>query len=138
MPWTVDTCVLVDIIENDPVFGLPSATCLKKNLRDGLCICPVSFVELGPTFAGNTFELRMFLNRCGIAYTMPLDLGAAEIGHKAWHKAIAAKRKHAAPKRPVADILIGAFAMQTRGIITRNPKDFRNHFPDLKIIDPTP
>lgn len=138
MAWTVDTCVLVDIIENDPAFGYASAKCLKKHLRDGLVICPVSFVELGPTFQGNTLELRTFLNRCGIQYTLPFTLSDAETGHTAWHKLIAAKRKLAGPRRPVADILIGAFAVQTGGLITRNTKDFRNHFPNLRIIDPSP
>ena len=39
-------------------------------------------------------------------------------------------------KRPIADIIIGAFASRFAGIITRNEKDFRTIFPDMEIIVP--
>ncbi len=138
MAWTVDTCVLVDIVENDPKFGIHSARCLADRLNEGLILCPVSFVELGPTFNGNFLELRKFLNACGIPYNIPFDARDAELGHQIWHEWTVAKRKGIVPKRPVADILIGAFAVKTGGIITRNPKDFRKRFPNLRITDPTP
>jgi len=41
-----------------------------------------------------------------------------------------------APKRPIADILIGALAVEYGGLITRNPKDFSSLYPDLEIIVP--
>jgi hypothetical protein len=39
-------------------------------------------------------------------------------------------------RRPVADILIGAFAAGRHGLLTRNAADFRRAFPTLKIIEP--
>jgi hypothetical protein len=39
-------------------------------------------------------------------------------------------------KRPVADVLIAAFAARFQGIITRNASDFRNILPNLVVIEP--
>ena len=36
----------------------------------------------------------------------------------------------------VADIVIGAMAMQHAGLITRNESDFRTLYPDLQIFNP--
>jgi hypothetical protein len=36
----------------------------------------------------------------------------------------------------VADILIGAFAADRQGLLTRNCADFRHAFPTLKIVEP--
>ena len=36
----------------------------------------------------------------------------------------------------VFDLLIGAYAANRRGLITRNPDDFRKNFPDLTILQP--
>ncbi len=41
-----------------------------------------------------------------------------------------------APKRPLADILIGAFASRFDGILTRNEADFKTVFPSLAITAP--
>ena len=39
-------------------------------------------------------------------------------------------------KRPIADVLIGAFAMRKGGLITRNEADFRSLYPGLTIFNP--
>lgn len=39
-------------------------------------------------------------------------------------------------KRPVADVLIAAFAERFQGIITRNATDFRNILPALTVVTP--
>ena len=39
-------------------------------------------------------------------------------------------------KRPVADVLIGAYAMQKGGLITRNEDDFKTLYPNLAIFNP--
>ena len=46
MSWVVDTCVLLDIFENDEEFAIASADALDAHANDGLCIAPVTFVEL--------------------------------------------------------------------------------------------
>jgi len=49
---------------------------------------------------------------------------------------VTAKRAGSAPKRPIADLQIGGFAMRFQGMITRNPGDFRPWYPGLTIIEP--
>jgi hypothetical protein len=61
MTWVVDTCVVIDVLEDDPSFGLRSATLLEQKLGEGLSICPVTFVELAPAFTGDLEEQARFL-----------------------------------------------------------------------------
>lgn len=41
-----------------------------------------------------------------------------------------------AAKKPIADVLIGALALRHDGLVTRNPADFRRHYPSLRIVEP--
>lgn len=135
----VDTCVLIDILENDPSWGKYSARCLKQHLSHGLVICPVSMIELAPAFEGNIQDQRDFLALCGVDDTFSFSDRAVQAAYQAWDHYIRAKRgpKSAPlPKRPIADIMIGGFAVQFEGLITRNPSDFSPWFPRLSIVDP--
>jgi predicted nucleic acid-binding protein len=55
---------------------------------------------------------------------------------RAWSRYIARRREHPprSAKRPVADVLIGGFALRFDGLITRNTGDFRKLFPGLRLI----
>ncbi len=136
MTWVVDTCIVIDILENDPSFGLRSATLLEAKLGEGLSICPVTFVELAPTFGGNGNEQETFLRQAGIGFRDSWTTADTRTAHLAWHLHIAARRSGVLPKRPIADVLIGAYATNRRGLITRNAADFRRNFPDLQILEP--
>ena len=46
------------------------------------------------------------------------------------------KRQGTLPKHPIADILIGAFALRFQGILTRNSADFRKLIPTLTLAEP--
>lgn len=50
MTWVVDTCVVLDVLEDDPQFGRASAKLLENLLRDGLAVSPVTMVELAAAF----------------------------------------------------------------------------------------
>ena len=39
-------------------------------------------------------------------------------------------------RNPIADVLIGAYAMQKGGLITRNEADFKALYPNLTIFNP--
>ena len=60
----------------------------------------------------------------------------SEEAHRVWHRYVSARRAVQAPKRPIADVLIGAFATRFDGILTRNESDFRQVFPNLAITVP--
>ena len=135
--WIIDSCVVVDILGGDQPFALLSARCLHELTQDGLGICPISFAELGPMFPHIEAQHHT-LNQIGIDYSqnwLAIDTVNAATAWKNY-----ARRKKIDPsisKRPIADILIGSFAGRFQGLITRNPKDFAPHFPELTIIDPT-
>jgi predicted nucleic acid-binding protein len=136
MTWVVDTCIVIDILENDSSFGLRSATLLEAKLDEGLSICPVTFVELAPAFEGNGNEQEIFLREAGIGFRDGWTTTDTRTAHLAWHLHISARRSGVLPKRPIADVLIGAYATNRRGLITRNAADFRRNFPDLQILEP--
>jgi hypothetical protein len=46
------------------------------------------------------------------------------------------RRARLALKRPVADGLIGAFALRFQGLLTRNTADFSSLLPGLTILEP--
>ena len=42
MAWVVDTCLLIDVAEADPSFGVLSAKLLNSKRPDGITLCPVT------------------------------------------------------------------------------------------------
>jgi predicted nucleic acid-binding protein len=138
MAWVVDTCLLLDVGLDDPNFGVKSEKLLFAKSAQGLVICPVTFVELGPAFAGDLAALRKFLFGLSTDFDEPWILKDTENAAKAWSKHIQKRRERpgVVPKRPVADALIGAFALRFDGLLTRNIPDFRRLYPRLRLISP--
>jgi predicted nucleic acid-binding protein len=134
--WIVDTCVVLDVFENDPQFGRDSATLLERLLRDGLALSPVTMVELSAAFDGDIAEQKRFLEGAGISHAEAWTAADVDASHKAWNAYVVGRRKDKTPKRPIADILIGGFATGRQGLVTRNPSDFRRWFPKLVIREP--
>lgn len=134
--WVIDTCVVLDVFENDPRFGLVSARILEKLLADGIAVSPVTMVELSAAFAGDLPELNRFLDEAGISHTEAWTVADTEAAQRAWNAYVQSRRSERVPKRPIADILIGGFATNRQGLITRNPADFRRWFPKLVIREP--
>ncbi len=133
MTWVVDTSVLIDILEDDPRFGRSSAVALEAHAGDGVVLCPVSYAELAPAFAGDTALQERFLDAIGVSYRQEWLWADTTRAHHAWNRLVRRRRAGLAPKRPLADILIGAFATRYEGLITRNSKDFAAFFPDLRL-----
>lgn len=135
--WVIDTCIVLDILENDPEFGRASAQLLQKLLPQGLSISPITMVELSVVFSGDIIEQKYFLDQAGISYVEAWTAADTERACTAWNFYIVAKRQAQTPKRPVADILIGGFAANRSGLVTRNTRDFKRWYPLLKIIEPS-
>jgi hypothetical protein len=134
--WVVDTAVLIDVLEHDPEFGARSARAIDARARDGLSLCPVSYVELSPAFEGNLGLQDEFLQGIGVDHGQDWTLEDTRRAHATWHEYVQSRRRGHLPKRPLADVLIGAFASRFQGLITRNEKDFRTVFPDLPLRVP--
>jgi len=136
MTWVVDTCIVIDVLENDPEFGRPSAELLDNMAAEGIALCPVSYVELAPAFLGDSRRQNEFLDSIGIQYAIPWGWQDTQNAYKAWERHVNLYRQRKVLRRPVADILIGAFAAGRHGLLTRNIADFRRVFPKLRIIEP--
>lgn len=132
----VDTCVILDVLEQDPTFGLASAEVLEKYAEGGLIISPLTYVELSPAFLGDETRERDFLFEIGIDLPPGFSADDLSLAHAAWNDHIQRKRSGKAARRPVADVMIGALAQAHDGLITRNASDFRTLFPALTIVSP--
>ena len=136
MAWVADSCILLDIALADPQFGVTSAQCVAARLADGVVACPVSQIEIAPHFGGSLTQVHHFLRQSGIQTSIDWSDADTEAAAKGWAAYVTAKRAGSAPKRPIADLQIGGFAMRFQGMITRNPGDFRPWYPGLTIIEP--
>lgn len=135
--WVVDTCVIIDVLKGDHDFSEMSADAIDSKRPEGLTIAPVSYVELAPSFDGNYIDQNMFLSELGVALEFHADKSVVLKAYKAWYDHVMRKRAGTVAKRPIADGLIGAYAMQKGGLITRNEDDFRALYPNLPIFNPT-
>jgi predicted nucleic acid-binding protein len=133
----VDTCVLIDVSDDDPRFGAGSTDCLAEHLGEGLTISPVSYVELAPVFDSSRRLLDEFLAGLGIDTSAIFDMADRNAAFSAWARHISQRRASKASRRPVADLLIGALALRHDGLITRNGDDFLTLYPRITIVDPT-
>jgi predicted nucleic acid-binding protein len=136
MAWVVDTCLVIDVLDDDPEFGLASAKLLDARAGDGLVLCPVSYVDLAPAFLGDDRRQRTFLEQVGVEVTPGWEWADTQAAHKAWNRYVERRRARRAVRRPVADVLIGAFAANRTGLLTRNPSDFSAVYPALTIVSP--
>ena len=136
MIWVVDTCVVIDLVERDSEFGAVSAAALASKIDDSFVIAPITYVELGPVFDGDRKRQDAFLKESWIDCDFTGNKEAVVAAHKAWYEHFLRKRKGEAIKRPIADVMIGAYALQKGGLITRNEDDFRLLYPDLTIYNP--
>lgn len=136
MAWAVDTCVLIDVLEDDPAFGASSAALLDRLAADGLEICPVTYAELAPAFDGDRSLEDEFLAGVGVELPADWTRGDTLAAHVAWARYVELKRSGAVARRPIADVLIGAHAAGRQGLVTRNPRDFAPVFADLPMAVP--
>lgn len=133
MAWVVDTCLILDVLEDDPAFGIGSAELIDRYAPKGLVVCPVTYIELSPAFGGDMGRQNFFLKEINVSFSESWTWQDSASAHAAWNRYVEAKRQGSIPRRPIADIQIGAFAQRFQGLLTRNPRDFKSIFPKLRI-----
>ena len=136
MAWVVDTCILIDIAEGDKKFGPGSARLLDRRRTAGLLLAPISYVELSPRFQGVEAAQNDFLEGISVHWTEGWIWSDTIAAYSAWNDFITKRRRREIDKRPIADILIGAFAQRFDGLLTRNAREFQKLFPTLRIETP--
>jgi len=134
--WVVDTSVLIDVLEDDPEFGEASARTLDALAEDGLTICPITYAELAPAFEGSRDLQEQFLAGIGVSFAEDWTRHDTVAAFEAWHAHVQRRRGGKGPRRPIADILIGAFAQRHQGLVTRNEDHFRPAFTELEVRNP--
>ena len=134
--WVVDTCIIIDITSGDGEFSTKSADAIDAKRAEGLVVAPITYVELAPSFRGDIAKQDSVLSGMGIEFDFAGNRQAVLAAHKAWFEHALRKRLGEAVKRPIADVLIGAYAVEKGGLITRNEADFKTLYPNLTIFNP--
>lgn len=134
--WVVDTCIIIDITSGDGEFSTKSADAIDAKRAEGLVVAPITYVELAPSFRGDIAKQDSVLSGMGIEFDFAGNRQAVLAAHKAWYEHALRKRLGEAAKRPIADVLIGAYAVEKGGLITRNEADFKTLYPNLTIFNP--
>lgn len=134
MITAVDTNVLIDILEPDPVYGPSSRDALKRCLREGAVVaCEVVWAEVATSYSRNVQRVVRALRDAGLAYS-PMDEESALEAAKSWH---AYRKKGVNRERIAADFLIGGHAqVQCDRLLTRDRGFYRDYFKALKVEAP--
>lgn len=129
----VDTNVLIDVLEDDPVWADWSIQQLRAQSQvHELAINPIIYAELSHTFS--TFEaLDEVVSELGLAM-LELPRPALFLACKAF---IRYRRGGGGKHNVLADFFIGAHAaVKKLPLLTRDAKRYRNYFPSVRLINP--
>lgn len=129
----VDTCVLVDVLQNDPQWADWSVGQMRAQARmHALAINPVIYAEMSLSFS--TMEALD-----GVVATLQLEL--RELPRPALFLAARAfaqyRRRGGTRQQVLPDFFIGAHAaVEGWPLLTRDAARFRTYFPTLEVVAP--
>ena len=129
----IDSNVLIDLLEGDPVWNDWSAAQLEDAiLSDIPMVNHIVVAEVSPrSDSVSAFENELAL--LGIA-TEPLTNEAAHLAGCAFQRYRASQPDR---KRVLADFLIGGHAQSLgAAILTRDPRFYSSYFPQIPLITP--
>ena len=130
----LDSNVLIDIRQGNPIFGPNSIAALKAaRMRGPVLICDIVYAEVCTLFPGQQLcdDFLASLN------VVPESLNQASsfLASRSWLSYLRSGGKRT---RILPDFLIAAHATnQADALVTRDRGFYRTHFPKLKVIDPT-
>ena len=134
MITAVDTNVLIDVLEPDPVHGRGSLDLLRRVMREGSVVaCEVVWAEVATAYADRIDKVLEALSQAGINF-LPMTEAAAVKSAEYWHSY---RRRSGKGARIVADFLIGGHAMvQCDRLLTRDRGFYRDYFETLVLLTP--
>ena len=134
MITAVDTNVLIDVLEPDPVHGRGSLDLLRRAMREGSVVaCEVVWAEVATAYADRIDKVLEALSQAGINF-LPMTEAAAVKSAEYWHSY---RRRSGKGGRIVADFLIGGHAMvQCDRLLTRDRGFYRDYFETLVLLTP--
>ena len=130
----VDTNVLVDVLEDDPAWADWSLRQLRAQAQvHELMINPVIYAELSLAF-DSVDALDRALDGMGLA-VQDVPRPALFLAARAF---VAYRRAGGTRANVLADFFIGAHAAVLGcGILTRDARRYRSHFPRVDLVTPT-
>jgi predicted nucleic acid-binding protein len=133
MSVVVDTNVIIDIAESDPIWKAWSLAQLSIALVSGpVLICDVVFAELCSQYA-SLDEVESVVATLGLTL-QPLRKSALFRAARAF---AAYKRNGGAKENVLPDFFIGAQAVDlVVPLLTRDTRRYRSYFPQLELIAP--
>ena len=129
----VDSCVLLDVLTNDPQWADWSAGQIDQlSGEHRLCINPLIYAEISIGF--NRIEELEDALPSDLVTRLPLPWEAAFLAGKCFLN----YRKGGGTRRsPLSDFYIGAHAaIGSMALLTRDPSRYRTYFPRLRLICP--
>ncbi len=129
----VDSNVILDVFEDDPVWFEWSASTLERyGHADTLYINPVVHSEVSIGFS-RIEDLEAALTQAGFQY-MPIPKEALFLAGKVF---LRHRRRAGAKTSPLPDFYIGAHAaVDHLQLMTRDVARFRTNYPTVKLISP--
>ena len=129
----VDSNVLLDLVENDPVWADWSQQQLEAaSLQTTLCINPVIYAELSIAFDAIEELERMLIH--SEIHLEPIPREALFLAGKAF---VSYRRKKGRKTGVLPDFLIGAHAaVAGLPLLTRDTSRYATYFPTLELITP--
>lgn len=137
MTTAIDTNVLVALWDKDEAVNSAAQAALDAALRGGRLVIPAPvFAELMACPGRSEVFLDAFLKDTGISVGWDLDEAVWRTAGRAFQRYAArrSKERGSAPRRTLADFLIGAYASERHcHLLTLDDRLYRVSFPDLPI-----
>jgi predicted nucleic acid-binding protein len=128
----VDSCVLIDIFNDDAQWKSWSIAQVSQALPRGLCINAVVYAELSGSFATQQ-DVSAAIKR-GRLEIKEITMEAAYLAADAFKRYRLNKGQF---KTALPDFFIGAHAqVLSCPLLTRDPKRFATYFPNIELITP--
>ena len=128
----VDSCILIDIFNDDAQWRSWSVDQVSLALPRGLCINAIVYAEVSSSFATQQ-DVSAAIKR-GRLDIKDLPVEAAYLAADAFKRY---RRNKGQFKTALPDFFIGAHAqILSCPILTRDPQRFATYFPDVRLITP--
>ena len=128
----VDSCILIDIFNDDAQWKSWSVDQVSRALPRGLCINAIVYAEVSGSFATQQ-DVSAAIKR-GRLDIKNIPMEAAYMAADAFKRY---RRNKGQFKAALPDFFIGAHALiLSCPILTRDPQRFATYFPDVELITP--
>lgn len=132
MPTLVDSNVILDIVQNDPVWGAWSDAAVIRHQSERLFVNPIIYAELCAG-APTRFVVDAVLSRLRLEYA-ELPREALFLASKAF---LQYRQRGGTKTAPLPDFFIGAHAAAAGfSLLTRDAARYQTYFPSVHLICP--